>query len=372
MAATAGYDGIQYSNRVDATTERKLSEKITDTILNGRTYAARVVGMGKPFAGKRYDYSVKVVDSQSGEFFTGLESLSSQASDTLITLSYAHTAFAQPIVSIMLESFANVGEQQTIDLDAYKIDEGIGEAIQKWGHAIYGTGSANQPLGLGAIVDDGTDVGTIGGQSRNTYSVLQAQRSAASSGVLSLVTLGTLEDSIVAAGIGTENPNIHVTTKTVWGLYEQLLQPQARNDYNMSGGDVIALRGNDMMKRADLGAQAGFTSLAYRGNPLIKDDDATSGNWFMLNERYNEWRGRTIVPSKYAGKIQKISLGSAKTTDGVMGSSQYAPPSSVGWFYQPYQMLPQQAGMVARLYCIGQFCTRQPRRNGRKTGITTV
>lgn len=373
MASTAGYDGIQFSNRVDATTERKLSAKIVDSIENGRTFAARVIGMGKPFVGKTYDYSLKVVDSQSGQFFTGLETLSSAASDTLITLSFAHTAFAQPIVSIMVDSFANTGEAATIDLDAFKYDEGITEAIQKWGHAIYGLGTSNQPNGLGSLVDDGTDVGTIGGQSRTTYSVLQASRSAATSGVLSLTMLGTKEDAVTAAGVESEEPNLELTTKTVWGLYESLLQPQVRADYASVGYNAVALRGNDLLKsRSELKGAAGFTALSYRAKPVLKDDDCTSGNWFMLNERYIEYRGRTIVPAKYAGKIQKVDLGEAKTMEGLSASPDYQPPANVGWFYQPYQMLPQQAGMIARLYNIGQVTIRQPRRQGRYTAITTV
>jgi len=74
----------------------------------------------------------------------------------------------------MLESFANDGPQQAINLDVYKMEEAQMEAIAKLGPAFYGTGSGNQPLGLGAIVDDGTAVGTIGGQSRTTYTTLKS------------------------------------------------------------------------------------------------------------------------------------------------------------------------------------------------------
>jgi hypothetical protein len=366
-------EGNPVTTRVDATTERKLNAKIVDSILSGRTLAARTLGRGKPMVGKSFEYDLKVVDSGAGQFFTGLEGLTAAASDTTITLQFSHTAFTQPVVSIMTESFANAGEAQTIDLDAFKYDEGIAEGIQKWGHAIYGLGGTPNPNGLGNIVDDATDAATIGGQARATYTVLNASRSAATSGILSLTVLATREDAIVAAGMDTESPNIHDTTKTVWSLYESLLQPQVRADYASVGYNAVALRGNDLMKsKAELKGAAGLTALSYRANPVIKDDDCTSGNWFMLNERYFEWRGRTIVPEKYAGKIQKVSLGEAKTMDGVSGSSQYAPPSSVGWFFQPYQMLPNAAGMIARFYCIGQVVVSQPKRQGRITGLTTV
>jgi hypothetical protein len=362
------YDGIQYNNRVDNFTNRKLYTKVVDNILSSRTYASRLMGMSKEMVGKTWDYTVKVVDSQSGEFFVGLETLNSAASDTTITLSYAHTAFAQPVVSIMLESFANQGPTGVIDLDAYKYEEAVAEAVQKLGTALYGIGNANQPLGLGAIVDDATDVGTIGGQSRSTYTNLKATRTAFG-GALTLAKLATLEDNIVAAGIQTEEPNLNLTTKTVWSLYEQLLSPQVRADYSSVGYNAISLRGDSVMKTADLKGAAGFTSLSYRGKPVIKDDACTSGNWFMLNERYFEFRGRTAVPEKYKGKIEAISFGDNNIIEGVGKADM---PKSNGWFFMPHMMLPNQAGQIARVFVIGQTTASQFRRQGRGTGITTV
>lgn len=366
------YDGIQYTNRVDATTQRRLNAKVVDNILNSRTFASRTLGLGKPMFGKTEDYAVKITDSSAGEFFTGMETLASSATDTLVTLSYAHTAFQQPIVSVMVDSFANAGPEGIINLDRYKYEEGIAEAVQKWGSAIYGTGSANQPLGLGAIVDDGTTVATIGGQARATYTSLKSTKTAATNGVISLDVLAVLEDAASAAGMASEEPTLNLTTKNVWSLYEQLLQPQVRADYQAVGYNMIALRGNDMVKRADLKGAAGFTALSFRGKPVIKDDACTSGNWYMLNERYFGWRGRTIVPEDYQNKVEKVNFGEARTIEGTGGSADYLPPSTVGWFFQPYQMLPQQAGMIARLYCIGQVCGSNFRRQAVETGITTV
>lgn len=367
------YDGNQYSNRVDATTERILNAKVVDNILQSRTYASRLVGMGKPMVGKTFDYAIKITDSSAGEFFSGMETLNTAASDTLIILSYAQTQFQQPAVNILGEAMANQGEAQTINLAKYKLDEAVAEAVQKWGRAIYGTGSSNQPLGLGAIVDDGTTVTTIGGQSRSTYSVLNATVTAATNGLVSLQVLATLEDSITRAGMASEEPNINLTTKTVWTLYEQLLTPTMRADYQSSGYNQIALRGSDIVKPAQLKGAAGFNALAFRGKAVIKDDDCTSGVWFMLNERYFEWRGRTQVPPEWAAEgLQKVTLGEAGTIEGVSGSAEYAPPSSVGWFHMPYMALPLNAGMVARYYCFGNVTASQFRCQGKETGITTI
>ena len=337
-------DGIAPNARIEATTDRKLRAKVVDNVLNSRTYMSRLMGMGEPFNGKTFDIPIKVVDSGLGEFFTGLESLSSSASDTLIELSYAQTAFAQPIVSIMLESFANSGPQQVIDLDAYKIEEAAAETVQRLGTAAYSTGSGSQPLGLEAQVDDGTNAATIGGQSRTTFSVLNGTVTA-SGGTLTLAKMATLDDAVSASGIENESPNIGVTTKGVWGNYESLLQPQARNDYSMTGSSVLPVRGNQVMSRRDAGATGGFNALTFRGFPIIADDAATSQVLYFLNERYIVWKGRSVVPSAYSGVLEKVSLGERQTVDGVAAEM---PPSDFGWFFQKRQVMPNQAGMVGR------------------------
>lgn len=364
-------DGITVSNRVDTTTERKLYAKVVDNILNSRTYASRLLSMGKPFFGKTQDFTVKVVNAGLGEWFVGLETLSTTTSDTTVTLSYSHTAFDYPVVIPMLEAFANQGPEGTINLERFKYEEAVGEAIQQIGTDIYADGSSNRPDGLAMIVDDGTSYDNIGGQSRATYTSLKAT-STSSSGVLSLTKLGTLHDAVRAAGIESEEPTIHVTTKTVWSLYEHLLQPTVRASYEAVGYDMLPVKGEGIMKRVDLKGAAGFTALSYRGVPVIADDGCTSGVWFMLNERYLNWYGRTMVPEGFKSMIEKVNLGSTQTTEGVMNAKDYLKPSEAhGFFYQKLQVLPNQAGAVGRLYLIGQLMSSQPRRNGKLTAITT-
>lgn len=361
--------GINPNARVNPTTERKLYRKVVDNVLNSRTLMARLMGNGKPFNGKTFDIPVKITDSGLGEYFAGLETLSSAASDTLIELSFAHTAFAQPVVSVMLESFTNSGPEQSIDLDLFKLEEAVGETIQSLGSAIYGMGTANQPLGLEAHVDDGTNTSTFGGQSRTTYTGLNSIVTA-SGGTLTLTKLGTLVSAVSASGIESESPTIIVTTKAIWNLYESLLQPTVRADYASIGYPALSLRGNSISRSsAELRGAAGFTALTYRGIPIIADDACPAGTLYVLNERYLEWRGRTIVPSKYAGILEKVSL-TGKTMEGV-GATLKA-PSDAGWFFQKMQMMPNQAGMVGRFYVIGQLVGSQPRRQGKLTGITGV
>jgi hypothetical protein len=71
---------------------------------------------------------------------------------------------------------------------------------------------------------------------------------------------------------GNIEPDMIVTTKTLWSAYEALLQPQAR--YNtMSGASTI---------------DGGFRSLEYRGIPMVRDEYCTSTYMYFLNTKFLE------------------------------------------------------------------------------------
>lgn len=363
------YDGNQFGARVDNFNERKLHAKVVDNVLNAPTFYSRQLSQGQPFDGKTMDFTVDVVADTQGEFFTGLETLNSSAVNTTIALSYAQTAFTQPKVGIMLESFANTGATATINLDVFKYEKAAAEALQRMGSAIYADGTANRPNGLGLLVDD---TGTVGGQSRSTYSALNATDTA-SSGTLTLAKMATLYSAVTAASIAYSQPNIGVTTKGVFDFYEQLLAPTVRASYDSVGFDKLGVRAVSVSKGSqNASGAAGFDSLQYRGMPIIRDDFATSGYLFFLNEKTFGWFGRTIVPDEYKAYVEKVNLGTMKAYEGVGAESLDLPSEYNGWFYQKAMVLPNQAGTIGRFYVIGQEMGWEFRRNGRLTGITSV
>lgn len=362
-------DGIQNTARVSDLTYQKIYAKVVDQVLSSPTYASRVMGSAKPFEGKTQDVVYDIQADSQGQWFTGLETLNSAAVSTTVTGSYARTAYAQPQVSIMLESFANAGSQQAINLDEYKYEKAAAQALQAIGSAIYSDGTGNQMLGLGQIV---LDSGSIGGLARSTYSALNATVTA-SGGTLTLAKMATLHDAISAAGLATEEPNIGVTTKAVWSLYEQLLTPNVRAEYNAVGYPALAVRGKFMLRnRTELKNAAGFNALSYRGMPVIKDDLATSGVLFFLNENYFDYHGSTIVPDMYKDTLEKVNLGTMSAYEGTGAAALDLPSEFNGWFYQKPLTIPDQAGRIARFYVIGQLVPRSFRRQGKLTGVTSV
>lgn len=361
-------DGIQYGSNVDNFNERKLHAKVVDQIMDAPTLYSRIQSKGSPMEGKTMDYTIDIVADTQGEFFVGLETLNSSYVSTTIVLSYAHTAFTQPKVGKMLDDFANVGSTATINLDIFKYEKAASEAMQRLGSAIYADGTANRPNGLGIIV---LDSGTIGGQSRSTYSDLNATVTA-SSGTLTLAKLATLDDATRAASLMSSTTNLGATTKTIWSLYEQLLQPNVRQDYASYGPPKLGTRSSSVTRGAKADNGSGFLAIEHRGKPIIADDFCTSGSLYYLNEDSFGWVARTQVPEKYSKMVEKVNLGTTKAYEGVGADVLSMPSEYNGWFYQKDMVLPNQAGTIGRFYVIGQFVTWEPRRNGVLTGITGV
>ena len=363
------YDGASFGARVDNTTYQKIYAKVVDNILISPTLVSRFMGNGKPFMGKTMDFAVDITSDTQGQWFNGLETLDSSAVSTTIPLSYAQSNFEQPKVSVMVESFANSGEQQAIPLDVFKYEKAKAQALQALGTAFYGLGTSNAMNGLGNIV---LDSGTIGGQARSTYSALNAYV-LASSGTLTLAKLAQVVDNVSASGLASEEPTIMATTKAVWSLYEQLLSPTVRQEYSSFGYNAMSVRGTRIEKSRDsIAGGQGFNALTFRNFPLVKDDFCTSGYVYALNENYLFWAGRSIVPEDWKGVLEKVNLGTSKAYEGTGASALDLPSEYNGWFYQKPMVMPNQAGSIARVYVIGNLMTTQPRRQGVLTGVTSV
>jgi hypothetical protein len=362
------YDGNQYGSNVDNFNERKLHAKVVDNILNAPTFYSRVLSKGEQMEGKTMDYTIDIVSDTQGEFFVGLESLNASAVNSTIVLSYAQTAFTQPKVGVMLEDFANVGSTATINLDVFKYQKAAAQAMQKLGAAVYGSGVANQPNGLGIIV---LDSGTIGGQARSTYSALNATVTA-SSGTLTLLKMATLDDATRAASLVNSETNVGLAGKTVFSLYESLLQPNVRQEYAAIGYPKMGVRAINVDRGSQAANGSGFRALEYRGKPIVADDFATSGYLYFLNEDSFGWVGRSIVPDRYKSQVEKVNLGTGKAYQSVGADALNLPSEYNGWFYQKDMILPTAAGTIGRFYVIGQFVVWEPRRNGVLTGITGI
>ena len=353
-------DGVQHFS-----TPREAA-MIVDSILDSTTFASRAMKLGKPFNKQTVLKTLKISRTSQGQFFRGLTTLNSSAVDTTLQIEFSHNLYTHPIVDVMDESFARATNDSTIDEAKFRYEEAVEETIQDLSASFYGTGAGDRPLGLGAIVDDGTDVSTYGGQSRSTYSQLNANVTA-SGGDLSLSLMAGLYDDVADTG-RKETPTIFLTTWDIWTLYESLLNPTVVTNAEQVGYQKLGVSDLSISKPGELKGGTGFNALTFRGIPVIRDKACTSQTMYLLNENYLNWYGRNKVPNQYTSFMNKVNLGETK----VIENQASRPSKNHGFFYQEEMIMPNKAGIISRLYVIGQLLSTQPRRQGKLTGITSV
>ncbi len=358
-------------SRVAQTTRQGLLPKVADNFLNSNPIAFRMVGNAKKWIGRTLDKSIKYQNTGTVVSFQGLDTFVAQLPNTKVTMSYDMRGLHTDISVAGLEVSANqsASETQVISLVKETIEEKQQELIDGFGTQTYGTGTGNSGkdlVGFGATIDDGTDVATIGNLSRTTYPVLNATRTAATGGVFSLSSFATLYTAVSSGSILT-TPTFGVSPEAVWDIVEQTFTPQIRTQYAEMGYYDFGMNG--VMARGGsqngLSGKSGFVALQVKGIPLVRDEKATTGNLFLVNDNWVNWYGASVFMDGY----EKVNL-SSDTIEGLYDEQPMNKFMGLGWSGFKQTGLGYYA--TSELVLLGNFASFQPRRLGRLTGITTV
>ena len=358
---------MTFPERVQGLTQDGLLPKVADNVLRANALIFRVLGNAKNWKGETLKKPIKYQSSGTFTSFSGLDSFTAALTTTTTRMSYDVRAVRIPAAIGGLEAAVNrIAESQVTDLVKEEIEEKQQELMDGMGSIGYSTGTGNSnkdPLGLGAIVDDGTDVATLGGLSRTTYPVLNATRTG-SGGTLTLNKMSTLV-SAIEDGTLDSSPTLMISNPTVWDLYESLLTATVRETYSMMGYYDLGLTGGAKRASEGLKGTAGFTVLSFRGIPYVKDRKATSQNLFTLNEFKLDWYGLDCSVLGY-----KNVAPASSTIEGIYGD--YPTSKFTGLAWSGWQIPPGTFGAIADIILAGQMISWEPRRHGRLTGITSA
>lgn len=360
---------MTFSERVLSLTQDYLLPKVVDNTLGSNILSLRLIGNADQGKGESIKKPIKYQSSGAATSFSGLDTFTANQLTTKVRISYDMRAVRIPVAVSGMEAVANaVTETQVTDLVVEALEESQMELLDAVGSMIYGTGTGNSNkdfLGAGAIVDDGTDVGTIGSLSRTTYPVLNAYRAAATGSNLSLAQLATMFSG-VSSGSNLSSPTLMTSNETVWDLYESLLTPMVREQYSMLGYYQVGQQGGAMRVKEGLVGTQGFVAVTYKGLPWVRDEKATSQNVFMFNEHWLNfygWDARGLFG------YNKINLGT-KTVEGVYAESPMSSFNGFNW--SGFRAPTNQFGGIADIIIMGNLCSFQPRRHGRLTSVTGV
>lgn len=354
-----------FIERVTTVTQDHILPKVVDTVLGGNFITYRVLSNGLKWNGETLKKPLKYVKSTLGSSFSGLDTHSTSTVNTRVLMEYDLRGYEAPVAIPGMDKAVNRTPAQVLNLVRVEVESAQEDMADDLGTIFYadGTGNSNKDfLGFDALIDDGTSVVTIGGLSRTTYDPYLDGTRTASGGTLTLAKLATLTSN-VSPGSGVRNrPTVFISDETVWDLYESLLTPTVRANYQTFGLPMVTMNSKAPVRAAEMKGAAGFMALTYRGIPWIADEKSTSQTIWAVNENYLEWRGLSDPD------LQAINLGSGN----IDSPASDAPSKNMGFQWTGFMRPINQYGEVAHIYLLGNLVTWNPKRHGRLTGVTGV
>lgn len=336
-----------YGQRIQTTVQQNYLPYVVDTVLNSNVLFQRVVRAGKKWSGRTLRSPIKVSKNSTGQSFRGFDTFSTSATDNRQYLEFT-PSFYQITCALPGDELSVADTQdKVLDLMKLTIQSDTEDMADDLGTIFYGDGTGNSgkdPLGLGALVDDGTSVASLGGLSRSTYDTLQSTVTD-SSGTLTLAKMDTLHSAVKS---GSQKPTTYYTTEAVFDLYGQLLRPQER-----------IVKEASQMKGGLVGG-TGFDSLMFNGKPVIADEKCTSGALIAVNEDFVDWYA---LPFYGAKAIQYKSQ---------VKGNDYNAPLGLGFAWSDWIVPANSGSVVGHIYFGGQFVTNNPKRHGKLTDITGI
>ncbi len=356
-----------FSERVTNITYNEILPSIVDFVNNSNIFTARVTSSPKNWKGVTIDQPIRIANSTTGGSFDGLDQFDTSATNNTRHLSWYVKAYEQSVVVPGIEKAVNgTSDKQVLSLVADRLDEAKNSMTNAIGDLLYGYGTGKDIEGLGLIVDDGTATSSYGGLSRAGFPAVNADVTPASGGNLTLDLVSAEFDAVSAAGSGQESPTIALTTKAVWSLFEKVLGTKLQANY-----DATSIKGyNRVSGKTPIGTSVpaealkgalGVDSISYRGKPVVADDKAPNGTFLWINEHYLEFR-RLLSPD-----LESVSSKN-QVTEGINKDIEQPSFLQLREFLKPVN----QFGEIGALIVMGNLIHRNPRRNGKITGITQI
>lgn len=281
------------------------------------------VGFKRRTGGDNMTLVVNVDENDQGGSYQGLDVFSNQAVDTLRTAYFRFSKYQWPIVAEADQVLRNKGPAQVINLWMDKADRAM-ESMRKRINTdgfLDGTGNGGKNLdGMGIAVDS---AGTYGAISRSTVTLWAANETAVGGGLTIEGATGMnrmFHDCSLGSGDASEVSAL-VGTQSIVESYEALMQDNIRY---MSVGE----------------GDASFGRISFKGHPFVWDRAAPTGVlWFLTPDTFD-----LVVHPERDWKTLKMR--------------------------SPEDGTAEQDAYLAHILLWLQMICKEPRRNGKLTGIT--
>ena len=342
---------MAFDNVVDTLTLEDIVPVVVDTVLRTNRFLTKALSKTKRFKAATQDFPIKYQVGTAIQSFLGFDALPTAFTDTRVLMKFNPRFVAANVALAGTDIMANNVAAKVLDLTEVEMQSRAQDLADALGTMAYAAGTSNNNkdiLGLAALVDNGTNVSTIGGLSRSTYATLQSTVTAGAT--LSLSGIRTLYNNIVDAGVV---PTRVYTDFPTWALYEQLLQPQEKifKEVNI----VPNYKG-----------YSGFDGLMFSGLEIVPDRKCTTGYFYMLNEDYLDFYG---LDTELAGfdKSEKVNV-----TGKLFEGNGYSETKNLGFYWTGWIKSTTQMAFNSFIVLAGNLLTNNPRRHGVLTGVTGI
>ena len=247
-----------YNDLLTTTIENR-SRKLADNVTKNNALLKRLNERGKI---RTIDGGSKIVEElEYGEgsmiWYNGFDSITDSHPQLFSAAEFAMKLCAVPVSISGEDQLKNSGREKMLDLMQKRIENAEKTLSNNLSKALYsdGTGSSGKEIGgLKLLVADNPKTGTVGGINRATggNEFWRNQAKVADSALTKDTIRAAMDAMYLACSRGTDKPDLIVADNEMYSLFEQSL-----TDYQRFSDPKMA--------------EAGFTSLKYKGADVIFD-----------------------------------------------------------------------------------------------------
>ena len=350
---------------VSTSTIEMLVAKTVDTVLTYSPATLFFLGNQKTWTGNLMRFPIKYQTNTQGIAFDGLQKFSTTKVENFAYMNFSPSGREMPVVISQIEADVNASNR-IIDLIARQMSSDAQDMAYVISNKFYTLQTGIEFLSLIDACDDGTlGAATYGGLNRTTYGLKGNYTGGV--GALTLTGMRTYYNN---ATHGADSPNLILTTKAVWALYEKLLAPTLNNQIS---GTAIAgyakftgASGSGMPNitapGTSINGTQGFNAIFFNGVPVVADEAIPAGYMFGLNTRNLAFYGLKSTGEGY----KSVTFMDDSSMDSV-----YNIPVTTGFSWSGFNLPIDQYGKVGHIILMGNLICNNPRNQFLSTGITS-